>query len=97
MPDNNKGKVYTFKDLKPVNPDPIFSGPMNVPLERYSNKYDEYFRRGDVQEYNRAANQSGLEQLGYGLVSRSLSIIPKTLGGLASVGSVLTADKLSDI
>lgn len=66
------------------------SGP-NLPLESfYSPKYDAGYRQGINQQYNRANNQGWLEQLGYGLLSRTASIGTKTLAALGSVGTALT-------
>lgn len=59
--------------------------PMNVPLTDYSNKYDENYRPEYNQEFNRADNQSWHQQLGYGLISRSLSILPKLGSGVGSI------------
>lgn len=89
-------KILNPNELRPVKrltPTPA----LNVPLQDYSNAYDEYYRPEYVQEYNRAANQSGLEQLVYGAASRTLSIIPKVGSGFASVGAALFADNLQDI
>ena len=71
--------------------------PLNVSLQDYSNSYDVNYRPEYNQEYNRASNQSGLEQIGYGLVSRTLSIVPKIGSGFGSVVGALTADDIADI
>ncbi len=64
---------------------PIIDKSLSVPLTKFSNEYDEGYRPGFNQTWNRSANQSGIEQLGYGLLSRTLSIAPKIGAGLGSI------------
>lgn len=66
-------------------------------LQYYPNAYDKGYREGINQAWNRSANQSGWEQLGYGLVSRSLSIIPKIGAGFGAIGGGVDALIKQDI
>lgn len=78
----------------------ILSRDITVPLQDFSNKYDEFYRPGYNQEWNRSENQSGLAQLGLGLTSRTLSIIPKLGAGLGSIygaGLAIKENELSKI
>lgn len=92
MPD----KLKDLKDLRPIG-SRTYDSSLSVPLQKYSNSYDENYRPEYNQIWNRAANQSGLGQLGYGLLSRGLSIVPKIGNGLGSLYGALTMDELSDI
>jgi hypothetical protein len=78
-----------FNTTHPVVGDAPISARLDVPLQYYSNKYDEYYRQGYNQVWNRSSNQSWGEQLGYGLISRTLSIIPKLGAGFSSVSGAL--------
>lgn len=71
---------------------------LNINLQYpYSSSYDEGLRPGVNQQWNRAANQSGPEQLLEGLVSRGLSIFPKIVAGLGSVGGAFASPFTRDI
>jgi hypothetical protein len=61
---------------------------VTVPLAANSNSYDRNYRPDYNQEENRAENQSFWDAAGSGLLSRSLSIIPKVVGGFGSVLSI---------
>lgn len=77
-------EIKNIRELGPIT-GALPNRQLNVNLSSYSNKYDENFRPDYTQEYHRASNQSGLEQLGYGLLSRTLSIVPKIGNGLGAL------------
>lgn len=92
-------EITNIKQLGPIS-GALPNRKVNVDLQSYSNKYDEGFRPQYIQEHNRASNQSGLGQLGYGLLSRSLSIVPKIgngIGSLYGVGSAINSNNVADI
>lgn len=73
---------------------------LNVSVGTFANEYDQYFRPGYDQNFNRAANQPWLETWGHGLISRTASILPKVGQGFASIlgaGQALGSGDLSDI
>lgn len=93
MPENK------LQGLGPVRYIP-HNQPLNVKLSDYSNSYDANYRPGYNQEFNRADNQSALGQVTHGLMSRTLSILPKIgsgVGSLYGIGKSAVTGKESDI
>jgi len=86
-----------FGKPSPIVGPPIIDNALNVPLQHYSNKYDEYYRPEYNQVWNRSNNQSALEQLGYGFTSRALSIAPKLGAGLGSIAGLAMAGTSGDV
>ncbi len=60
----------------------------SVDLQYNPNEYDLNYVPGENQMYNRSSNQSWGEQIAQGLVGRTLSLVPKILGGFGSVASI---------
>lgn len=92
-------ELNTIKQLGPIS-GALPNRKVNVDLQSYSNSYDAHYRPQYIQEHNRASNQSGLGQLGYGLLSRTLSIIPKLGNGVGSIvglGKYAASGNISDI
>ena len=91
-------EIKDLRSLKPIPARSVGSGSsLSVPLQSYSNAYDENYRPEYNQIWNRSDNQSALEQWSYGLLSRGLSIIPKMGNGLGALYGAVTADDLNGI